>query len=218
MRKFLMGLALIGAAAGFAAADTIVDQPYDGTSGGRVAQDFGDFPSFSSFEFDDFSTSDDYYVTLLTVPGSEAGDRDENTDVVGEIWTDLPDRGGSLVMSGLGTEGDDGSLSIDFSAQLLNAGSYWITAYVARDFTSDNDSDGASGGQWFWLATTPVNGSQEQFYNPGGGFGAGTSSIDGEIIFDTPADQAFKLEGRLVPEPSALALLALGALSMIRRR
>jgi hypothetical protein len=201
-----------------ARAEVIVDQPYDGTSGAYVAQSFPDFPDFSTYEFDDFSTSADYYVDTLTVPGVESGDRDENVGVIGEIWTGLPDKGGALVMSGSGSEGDDGGLVIDFAGQTLVAGDYWITAYVDRPFAEDNDGDGSIGGQWFWFSTQPVNGSEEYFYNPGGGFGVGTESIPGSELFGVAADMAFTLEGRLVPEPSTFALLALGLLGAIRRR
>jgi hypothetical protein len=217
MRTLCVGFAAIALVASVAVADVIVDQPYDGSSGGYVAQVFPDFTAFSTFQFDDFSTSDAYYVSRLFVPGSESGDTDENEAVIGEIWNGLPDEGGTLIMSGAGSQiGED--LEIDFAGQELAAGNYWITAYVQRQFLGDSDGDGQIGGQWYWNSTQPVNGSQSQFYNPGGGFGVGTDSIDGELLFGVAADMAFTLEGRLVPEPSSIALLATGLLCLVRRR
>src|SRR5262249_26275676 len=107
--------------------------------------------------------------------------------VVGQIWTGLPDKGGTLVMTGNGIELSNGSLDINFQSQPLNAGSYWITAFVVRPFLT--------GGQWFWFRTTPANNSQAFFYNPGGGFGVGTSSIPGSQEFGSAADMAFSLHG-----------------------
>jgi hypothetical protein len=167
-------------------------QKYDGSSAGAVAQKFTDFTSFSSYEFDDFTTSINYNVTTLTVPGQEFGTASANIAVTGEIWNGLPGSGGgSIVMTSThGKEKANGALAINFGSQLLPAGSYWVTAYVTRGF--------GTGGQWFWdrtLGRHGVNGSQEQFYNPGGGFGFGTQPINGSAIFGTAEDMAFTLKG-----------------------
>jgi len=189
--------------------ETIADQPWDGISYGYVAQDFSDFPSFSSYQFDDVVFSKDYYVETLFAPGSEFGFSGANTDVIGQIWSDLPDKGGVLLAEGHGTQvGSD--LVIDFGGAQVNAGSHWITAWVERSF--------GAGGQWFWLSTTPVTGSEEYFYNPGGGFGFGTASIPGSVVFGVAHDMAFTLTGTPVPAPGAAALLGLGGLVALRRR
>ena len=108
---------------------------------------------------------------------SDTEKRATNRAVVGQIFTGLPDKGGILVMSGIGKEDAGATLTINFGNQTLQPGSYWITAYVVRA------SAQAGGGQWFWDETTPVTGSEEYFYNPLGGFGFGTASIPGSTVF-----------------------------------
>jgi hypothetical protein len=172
----------------------IIKQKWDGSSSGAVAQNFGStgLTAYSSYEFDDFTTTINYNVTTLTVPGVELGTASANTAVTGEIWNGLPGSGGgSIVMTSThGKEKANGALAINFGSQLLPAGSYWITAFVTRNFSS--------GGQWFWDRTLEhghYHGSQEQFYNPGGGFGFGTQPINGSAIFGTAEDMAFTLKG-----------------------
>jgi len=164
----------------------IVNQKYDGSSSGAIAQQFGtaSFTSFSAYEFDDFTTTSNFAVKNLKVPGVDFGSSAANVSVIGVIST-TPDFSGTVMTSVKGKEIGT-SLKISFGGQILPAGSYWVTAYVVRPL---------SGSQWFWDRTTPVRGSQEQFYNPGGGFGFGTSSIPGSAIFGTPGDMAFKLTG-----------------------
>jgi hypothetical protein len=90
-------------------------------------------------------------------------------------------------MTGNGVETANASLDINFQSQPLQAGSYRITAFVLRPFEL--------GGQWFWYRTTPVTGSEEYYYNPGGGWGVGTASIPGSQEFGSAANMAFSLHG-----------------------
>ncbi len=187
---------------------TIVNQPWDHASSGSVAQVFTNLQDtkYSSYEYDDFTTTQDYTVSTLLVPGVETGGGASfNKAVIGQIWTGLPDQGGTMVMAGFGKEVGHGSLLISFGNQTLTAGSYWITAYVVRPFNN-------GGGQWYWdrtLENGTFTGSEEYFYNPGGGFGFGTASIPGSTIFGSSEDQAFTLIGNT----TTAALVSAGNLS-----
>lgn len=223
MKKLVFALAIFGFS-GVADAVIIVDQTWDGNKNATVAQDFPDFPDFSTFEFDDFSVAGPgFFVTALNAVGRENGDMSFNIAVIGEIWDGLPGIfGGNIVMSTTaGVENGDGSVTLDFGGQALGPGDYWITLYVVRPF--------ADGGQWFWNRTNAnnPNGSEQYFYNPGGGFGFGTDPLPGSKVFDfdndgfpdnIPADLNFVLEGDLIPAPGALALLGLAGLAARRRR
>jgi hypothetical protein len=196
--------------AGTARAVDIVNQPPNTGLPSRASQVFPDFAIFSTFEFDDFQTTTAFALTNLTVYGTELGNPAFNVAVTAQIWNGLPGSG-AIVLSTMGMEvGMD--LLFDFGGQFLPAGSYWLTAFVTRPFVG--------GGQWFWAENLPVTGSQSFFYNPGGGFGFGTTPIPGSTVFGTPANQAFLLQGiAFVPEPSSVALLAVGgAVGLLFRR
>lgn len=168
----------------------IVNQPYDGASLGYVAQDFSDFPSFSSYEFDDFTTTVSYKKIKARAYGTEFGSASANTAVIAEIRTS-PDFNVAPVMSSIvGKENaTNGDITFSFGKAVLPAGSYWFSAYVVRSF--------GTGGQWFWHSTQPVTGSESFFHNPGGGFGYGTAPIPGSVIFGAPANMSFLMIGKV---------------------
>jgi hypothetical protein len=188
-------------------ADFIVNQSPIGLNN-RVSQTFPDFPTFSTFTYDDFTTSQSYLVTLLRVYGFETGSAGANLAVTANIYSGSPGPGQVLVMTANGSEDGAGTLSINFGGQLLNPGHYWIDAFVNRSF--------GGGGQWFWDTTSnPVSGSAPIFWNPGGGFGDGTSPIPWSNVDGLNADQAFDLQGAAAaPAPAGLSLFALGIVGL----
>jgi hypothetical protein len=192
-------LASVGAITlvGSASADVIWDQRWDGLGRAVVAQMWPDFPDFDAFEFDDFSIPDGpgYFLTTLNVEGLEGGDPEFNEAIVAEIWDGLPGSfGGSIVMVSISGSEDPatGNLTFDFGGQPLLPGNYWITAYVVRPFI---------GGHWWWYRTNEgaPNRSEHFFWNPGGGYGFGSDPVPGTVVFDTPADMNFVLEGDVIP-------------------
>lgn len=213
MNKFgsiSLGAILLGMNALSALAAPIVDQQPNAPSDPITSQTFPSLPTFSSQAFDDFTLSQSYNIGKLTVYGSEGGSPNSNTAVTAQIWNGPPGTG-SLVQSVSGSE-VNGDLQFDFAGLLLSGGTYWVSAFVTRDFSP--------GGQWFWDTHTPVTGSQAQWWNPGGAFGQGTAPITVASAFGstTPLDIAFTLEGTAagsVPEPGSLALVGIAFLGVL---
>ncbi|XVJ58194.1 MAG: hypothetical protein HEQ23_01850 [Tepidisphaera sp.] len=224
----LISMALVAGAAGVAMADTpltsgpmnaggslgsrstLINQQNNGNAN-RISQQFGDFPAFSTYSFDDVTFANAVDLTSMTVYGTEQGSG-VNTAVAYALL-DAPDAvSGNVVASGLGSQ-VGGDLVFDLTGLSLGAGTYWLTAFVVRDF--------GTGGQWFWNQTgDAISGSEAFVHNPGGGFGFGTGSVPGSQagIGFTPADMAFTIEGNVVPAPGAFAVMGLGGLIAGRRR
>ena len=209
IKQFVSAIALAVVSSSAALATTVVYQPYDGIQNGWVAQNATDLGMFAT-QFDDFSTSQAWNIGIMTAWGVEQGNPGLNVSVVGEIWNGLPGSG-SVVMTGTGTEiGND--LSIDFNGQTLPAGNYWATAYVVRPW-------GGGGGQWFWNATTPVNGSEHWFFDSTNYFGYGVLTPGSQALHVGAAlDMAFQIDASPVPEPATAGLVCLSSLWLLRRK
>lgn len=226
--KNVIALLVVSGAAGVALADTplvsgpmnaggslgnrstLINQANNG-SANRISQQFGDFPAFATYSFDDVTFGSAVDLTSMTVYGTENGSG-VNTAVY-YAFMDAPDAvTGNVVASGLGVQ-SGGDLVFDLTGVSLGAGTYWMTAFVVRDF--------GTGGQWFWNQTgDAISGSEAFVHNPGGGFGFGTGSVPGSQagIGFSAADMAFTIEGNVVPAPGAFAVLGLGGLVAGRRR
>lgn len=213
MKKLISSLAVATSALcviGSAHAEVLVNQPAN--SNNVASQSFSDFPSFTTFAFDDFTLTKNSSLTSLKAFGTETGNSGLNTSVTAEIWSGLPGSGSALA-SFSGTEDASGNLTFNLGGYQLGAGTYWLTGYVTRAF-------GSGGGQWFFDTSEPVTGAEAQFYNPGNGFGLGSAPIPVSRLGIPASNLAFTLEGSAVPEPASLALAGLGlaSLGFVRRR
>jgi hypothetical protein len=221
--------------AGAVSAEVVWDQPWDGKSGGFIAQDFSDSAKLSAYELDDFNLAKPYYIDKITAPGFEAGTQTapgaesqagrgprlwvdaaeildaasapgpdvkvQNNAVVGEIWEGLPGSfGGRKVMGSVsgGEEVETGTVVLNFGGQRLPPGQYWLSVYVVRPLAS---------GQWFWLSTAKVRGSEHYFYSRGKAYGVGPDPVPASDVpyaeEQVKTDMAFTIQGRPAGEAGA---------------
>lgn len=195
--------ALASACACGARADIILDQPDTGLTG-YASQEFTDLPDYTCSVFDDFTLTQTYNLTALTVYGENSigGGDMHDVDVRLRIFTEA-NLGGTALATVSGTD-VDGVLHWDLTGITLGAGTYWVAAQVVRPYNP--------GGQWYWRNSATMNGAHAMWHNPGGAFGLGTDPISTELLGSQYHDMAMTLEG-VVPAPGALAAMAMGALA-----
>jgi hypothetical protein len=195
------------AATSISAADVIIDQP-DALEGGIASQIFASpYELYSCSAFDDFTITDAYNMTALTVYGENGFGSGTGETAVTVRFLATPNLGSATIASATGIQ-SNGVLTFDLTGITLAAGTYWIAAQVERDFDV--------GGQWYWRMSTTTNGAQAMWHNPGGAFGLGTDPVSVTALGQSGWDMAFTLEGTIVPAPSVLALF--GAVALRRRR
>jgi MYXO-CTERM domain-containing protein len=204
---------------------TLWDQSaFDGGLAAIVDQDFGDFPSFSTFMVDDFTTGGQAWnvdsVTTYFTNGtglwagnvtqaklqvySKSGNLPSNGDVPPEykVNVTVSDGGGYLIVNA-----DTSGIA---ELQGIN-GDFWIGLTPTADF--------GVFGQEFHLQMLPgFHGDIAAVRNPGGGFGIGTNWVGIDALGNGRSEMAFRLDGTVVPAPGAFALLGLGGLAAARRR
>ena len=117
-------------------AGVIVDQQSSG--GGITSQHFPDNPGFTNQAFDDFSLDGTTDLSALTIYGAEYGNPAYNNSIVMHISSsvgfDAP-----VLFAATGTQVGS-NLVFDLTGMQLEAGHYWLSAFVDRPFTD--------GGQW----------------------------------------------------------------------
>ncbi len=165
----------------------VATNPYLGDTYGSAAQDFlPPYDGYDIYTFSDFTTAYDFDLGTYSCEGFS------NTGVDGtlstcEIWNGLPWAAGAIVLSATGTDTlqSTGTLDGDFGGATLLAGSYWITIYATRDYTTHGQS---------YNFQTDVVGLNDWHYNPGGAFGFDHQLITGQG--DPPPLRAVNLELR----------------------
>lgn len=213
MKRVTVVLSVVSALMSAGNALVLWDQSSALSSTGVVAQDFPDFPAYSTQEFDDFVVSaPGWFITRITIYGIERGNPALNQSLEIRIQSSLGVGGWATNIPVTNATYSNGNLIFDVTPTFqLAPGTYWISAWIKRPF-------GGGGGQWFWLRNGSSNGSEHYFHNPGGGFGAGTSPIPGSQVFGSPSDLGFTIEGELVPEPASMVALGSGLISLLALR
>ena len=200
---------LAAAASASVVPDVIVDQTAS-PGVGVASQVFGDLPTYTCAGFDDFTIAGQYQLNTLTILGQDNGSSSAKIDVIAQVHASPTLDSPSIALVHGVQIGDN--LVFDMSAVTLNAGTYWISAQVVRDFSA--------GGQWYWRSNGgAISGSAAMWQNPGNGFGYGAGTMDCGVPLGTAStDLAWSLTGTAVPGPAGLGAFALAALASRRRR
>ena len=197
-------------------AAVIANQPYD-ASHAIISQHTPDDPSFTAIAFDDFTLGATTDLSALTAYGHDAGEASYNTDVVMQIRT------GAFIGADVLFEGSGTQVGLDLVFNLtgiqLEAGHYWLSAFVVRPYSAGafTTGGGGSNGPWSWGQSLTTNGEKAMWQNPLNGYGMGSAPM---VIANNGGDydMAFTLEGTATPAPGALALVGAAGLLGSRRR
>jgi hypothetical protein len=194
--------------------DVLWDQPLSAVNqNAYVNQEFGDYPTSSSFLADDFFNFDPWEITSIFVPGNGWNGFTtlfNATALTWQIYEDCagepcgdPSGGGSppvwtltlppadsqvIITTGSGGMPSNVELVLD-TPGMLPPGNWWLVFYPTMDF--------GTGGQHGRQPADTTNGYHGQFINPGGAFGYGTDWQDWVIIGATQQDIAFRIEGSI---------------------
>jgi hypothetical protein len=180
-----------------------------------VNQEFGDYPTYSSYLADDFINFAPWNISSIFIPGDGWNGFSTLFNASALTWQIYADNGGVPAgdPSGGGspplwtltlqpsdpqviiTNGTPGGYPSNVTLNLpspvfLDPGHYWLVFYPGMDFTY---------GQYGRQPADTTNGYIAQFINPGGSFGYGTNWQNWNIIGPTQADLAFRLEGEIGP-------------------
>lgn len=207
-------------------ADILVDRPIDSSLPRTLNLAPNDQPSFRSYILTDITFGQNVVVDSVTTFFDDTGTSGwttlNNPLATLNIFSDPltaandPQNGLAVSVSIAFTPGNNGPgvLAVtanSFAPITLTAGNYWI------GLTPQIDNGFAPPNFYYNSATTGFNGGS-LFRNPSGFFNG-----DGNWQTDPNGDGrliqgAIKIEGEVVPEPSAVAILALGSLLGLRRR
>ncbi len=227
MKAIHFGLGAVAtiAVTGLASADVIMDQigTMDGanTAGGTIhaTQEFIDYGAYSIVAMDDFSISEDMYLTSASmVLGGWNGYPGDPSNVTGytvNIYSSVAAAAGNLVGDVYSmyftNDGWDANwtggghlVTLDLGGGPLAAGDYWLGITPLNHFAGGFGQTG--------VYTSDIGDGSGHQANPGGGFGMPNNwQASGE-------NYAYSLEGSAIPAPAALALLGLAGFAGRRRR
>jgi hypothetical protein len=226
MRRFILPTIAVCALGTAANAAVLWDQSnFDQNINAFVDQDFGDFPTYSSFMAMDVLTdaggwevdSVTTYYTFANGNWSDAISQGVLTIIekTGALPPDSydPQVDGMVVPVQTTLAGDHWEVTASGLATILDGSKeYWIGLTPTADF--------GVFGQEFHLAA-PIVGEDTAWRNPGGGFALGTQwQTTAPLGTDWIGlyDGAFLVQGTVIPAPGALALLGLAGLAGRRRR
>ncbi len=227
MKAIHFGLGAVAtiAVTGLASADVIMDQigTMDGanTAGGTIhaTQEFIDYGAYSIVAMDDFSISEDMYLTSASmVLGGWNGYPGDPSNVIGytvNIYSSVAAAAGNLVGDVYSmyftNDGWDANwtggghlVTLDLSGGPLAAGDYWLGITPLNHFAGGFGQTG--------VYTSDLGDGSGHQANPGGGFGMPDNWQASGLNY------AYSLEGSAIPAPAALALLGLAGFAGRRRR
>ncbi len=227
MKAIHFGLGAVAtiAVTGLASADVIMDQigTMDGvnTAGGTLhaTQEFIDYGAYSIVAMDDFSISEDMYLTSASmVLGGWNGYPGDPSNVTGytvNIYSSVAAAAGNLVGDVYSmyftNDGWDANwtggghlVTLDLGGGPLAAGDYWLGITPLNHFAGGFGQTG--------VYTSDIGDGSGHQANPGGGFGMPDNWQASGLNY------AYSLEGSAIPAPAALALLGLAGFAGRRRR
>ncbi len=215
-KAFGFGVAATMVISGAASADVLYDNPAG--SGDAVNQEFGDFPTYSTYLVADVTIGAPGYI-LTSV---------SQTMTINPAWAAVTTARLHIFANtgGLPGGGDDPTasaivnVSYDINTGVLStvglsmnvaAGDYWIGITGIGDF--------GTVGQAFTVGGANVNGQVDSYRNPGGAFNFPAGTGWGSLTdWATLVDINLHIEGDAIPAPGALALLGVAGLVTRRRR
>jgi hypothetical protein len=192
-----------------------------------VDQEFGDFPTYSSYMVMDVVTdSAGWQLEAVTTYFTNAGGTFESGvnqgrlsifEKTGALPTaaDNP-QAEAIVPITVTNMGDYYAIRADdLTLDLAGSTEYWIGLTPIADF--------GTFGQEFHCAAAPLVGADTAWRNPGGSFGAGShwqtlAGLDSTNTWVGNFDAAFMVEVWYFPEPAGILLLCLGGIALPRRR
>lgn len=196
---------------------------YDPALNATVDQEFGDFPTYSTYAVDDFTTGGQAWnVTQVTTYFTNINGGWNKNITAGKLQVykkagALPNNATDIapeykVTIALSQDGNGNWMAVADTSGIAELqginGDYWIGLTPSADF--------GAFGQEFHLQLSKFYGENAAIRNPGGAFGFGKDWASNTVIGGE--EMAFLLEGSVVPAPGAAALLGLGGLMAARRR
>ena len=219
-KAFGFGIAATMVMGGAASADVLYHNPVGAGGGTAVSQEFGDFPTYSTYLVADFTVPDPGFtltsvVAPMTINGAWVGVTTARLHLfpkVGSLPLDGDDPSASLIVP-VSYDIQTGVLSTVGVSLPVAPGDYWIGLTGIGDF--------GAVGRAFTLQGANEAGNPDAARNPGGSFNF-PDGTDWFAIQDFEGwgwhDIALTVEGVLHPAPGAVALLGVAGLVTRRRR